>query len=454
MPIQKSGWELLITRLREDKRNAKRRTVGQYQVFHDGKAVLGLAGMCAETRGPGDNSRAGNHKRIEAGRYPLRTQGGRKYVTYGYQHSTSVAKIPRPGIAVDHTNKRTAILIHPGRGFLSSIGCINPAKSLAGSRADINFVDSRKRLIAIIEDMKAFIGDAFPARNGRPIPNAALVIDGEPSPAAPGLRIGLPMAAMQARMAIRADQLDEITEMAGASTLARTRWRDRGMAPPGYIKGMALVYGRVYAKYKAGDAAARDMARKNTSDREHDALAWYEDIFDAAGMDNSRNGVDTLRHLFVLLIGLGMRETSGVYCEGRDRSAHNTTASSAEAGLFQTSFNAKRASPLLPKIFAHYKANPSGFLDVFKEAKRGKLQHCSAANLRNYGIGAGREFQRLSKACPAFAAEFAAVGLRHLSQHWGPIITRKAQVRPECDELLLDVQHAVDASPMLAAALE
>jgi hypothetical protein len=117
--------------------------------------------MCAETRGPGDNSTQGNHRRIEAGRYPLRTQDGEKYVTIGYRESTNMAIKPRPGIAVDKTKKRVGIIIHLGRGFLSSIGCINPAKSLAQSKTDIDFVDSRKRVVAIINDMKRFRGHFF-----------------------------------------------------------------------------------------------------------------------------------------------------------------------------------------------------------------------------------------------------------------------------------------------------
>lgn len=180
MPIQKVGWELLITRVREDKRNGRRRTVGEYQVFHNGSPVSGLGGMCAETRGPGDNSEAGNNRRIEAGRYPLRTQDGKKYVTLGYKNSTSITVIPRPGLDVGNTNKRIGILIHPGRGFLSSIGCINPAKSLQGAKTDIDFVDSRTRVIAMIDDMKSFVGSSFPKKNGQPIPNASLVLDGEP----------------------------------------------------------------------------------------------------------------------------------------------------------------------------------------------------------------------------------------------------------------------------------
>lgn len=242
--------------------------------------------------------------------------------------------------------------------------------------------------------------------------------------------------------------LDQIMQIAGASAVARINWRDRGRAPAGYIKGMALVFGRVYCKFKAGDAAALDMAQQNTGDQGLDALAWYNDVFNAAGMDNSISGVDTLRHLFVLLTGLGMRESSGQYCEGRDTTADNVTEDTAEAGLFQTSFNARKASPLLPKIFTQYQANPSGFVDVFKEGVR-----CSPAGLENFGSGDGKEFQRLCKECPAFAVEFAAVALRHVRKHWGPIKRRQAEVRPECDTLLRQVQAAVDASPALRSAL-
>lgn len=67
MPIQGSGWELLIERSREDQRAGRRRTVGKYKVFHNGKAVDALTGAMAESPGPGDNSRPGNKKRVEAG---------------------------------------------------------------------------------------------------------------------------------------------------------------------------------------------------------------------------------------------------------------------------------------------------------------------------------------------------------------------------------------------------
>jgi hypothetical protein len=241
---------------------------------------------------------------------------------------------------------------------------------------------------------------------------------------------------------------DEIVRVAAASEIARFSWKDRGVAPAGYIKGMALVYARAWCKLQRGDAAATDMAQAKTGDANRDALTWYSDVFDAAGMSNDTAGADTLRHLFVLLIGLGMRESSGKHCEGRDMSASNTTAETAEAGLFQTSFNARAASPLLPTLFAQYLANPSGFLDVFKEGVR-----CSDASLQNFGAGEGKEFQRLSKECPAFAAEFTAIGLRHLRKHWGPINRKAAEVRPECDAMLQQVQAVLAASPGMCTAL-
>ena len=74
MPIQGDGWEFHIVRNAEQRRSSdgKRRTVGRYQVFHDGVRQIGagLSGTVAETRGPGTNQPAGNNRRVEVGRYP------------------------------------------------------------------------------------------------------------------------------------------------------------------------------------------------------------------------------------------------------------------------------------------------------------------------------------------------------------------------------------------------
>lgn len=237
--------------------------------------------------------------------------------------------------------------------------------------------------------------------------------------------------------------IDQITRIGTGSEIAHYSWKNRGVAPVGYIKGMTVAYARVYCKLKAGDVAATEMAKADTGNGDKDALAWYNQQFIDAKMDNSDAGANTLRHLFVLLIGLGMRESSGRYCEGRDRSASNTSADTAEAGLFQTSYNARVASSLMPQIFTLYAklvdTKSSDFLDIFKEGIK-----CKNADLENYGTGNGREFQRLSKAFPLFAVEFTAVGLRNIRKHWGPINSRTAEIRRECDKMLMQVQNAVD----------
>jgi hypothetical protein len=75
------------------------------------------------------------------------------------------------------------------------------------------------------------------------------------------------------------------------------------------------------------------MAKTNSGKDSVDALSWYNSNFKGIGLTNE-GGPDTLRDLYLLALGLGMRESSGQYCEGRDTSATNTDSATAEAGLF------------------------------------------------------------------------------------------------------------------------
>ena len=240
-----------------------------------------------------------------------------------------------------------------------------------------------------------------------------------------------------------------IQDKARTSGVGAIFWPDRGHAPRGYVEGMAVAFGRMLCKLKAQDAAALAMAAAAAGPTV-DALGHYAAEFAALGMANDTAGPDPLRHLFVLMMGLGMRESSGQYCEGRDREVPESevTADNAEAGLFQASYDLRHVDPLLPKIFAAYRAAPSGFVDIFKQGVT-----CSAKMLQNWGTGDGVEFQKLSKASPAFALEFAAVGLRRQPRHWGPIRTKKAQLKTECDALFKAVQAIVDATPGACAEL-
>jgi uncharacterized protein (TIGR02594 family) len=233
----------------------------------------------------------------------------------------------------------------------------------------------------------------------------------------------------------------DICQAARNSPIAFYSWRDRGRAPAGYTNGLAVTFAYVYRQWKANDDAAKAMAVA-AGNPDTDALAFYEAEFDALGMSNSKAGVDTLRHLFVLLYGLGMRESSGKHCEGRDTSASNTSAETAEAGLFQTSWNARNAHPQMPALFNAYANEPgeTGFLEVFWEGVS-----CSTSSWASYGSGDGYRYQQLSKTCPAFHVEFTAIGLRNIRKHWGPIGRKEVEIRGEADTLLRDVQQLVDA---------
>ena len=235
------------------------------------------------------------------------------------------------------------------------------------------------------------------------------------------------------------DPVDEIIGLARASPLMTYEWANRGRAPAGYIKGMAVAWARVYAKWKSGNPAAVAMATAEKNAPSTDALSWYAAVFHDKNMANTSEGADTLRHLFVLLTGLGMRESSGRYCEGRDRSTTNTSSTTAEAGLFQMSWNAADFDPLMRIVRDEY-TERTDLIEVFKEGVVAKT-----SDLENFGKGEGLDFQRLAKTCPAFAVEFAALGLRIGRKHWGPITNKKAEVHPDCDALFRAVQELVDA---------
>ncbi len=245
-------------------------------------------------------------------------------------------------------------------------------------------------------------------------------------------------------------KLDAIKSMAVNSACYRYSWKDRGQMPRGYIKGVALVFARAVCEKSRSDVAL--VSRAATTDDARDALSWYRSTFSALGMSND-GGVDTLRHVYALLLGLGMRESSGKHCTGRDASATNTSSSSAEAGAWQTSWDSRGSSSELPVLFAKYRKSADGcFLETFREGVS-----CNASNWENWGTGAdGIDFQRISKACPAFAAEYAAVMLRTRggkTGHYGPLRTRAAEVRPECDSMLEQVQDYVEANPSVCDAL-
>jgi hypothetical protein len=242
-----------------------------------------------------------------------------------------------------------------------------------------------------------------------------------------------------------------IGRLVADSSLAKADWSGRGAAPIGYLKGMAVAFADCLVELRAGDAVANEMAKANTGDDTKDALSWFNSNFKAKGWSNNVSGQDTLRHLFVLMIGLGMRESSGIYWMGRDVSSSiPASADTAEAGLFQQSWDSRVASPLLPLMLASGVPD-DGYLSIFREGVR-------TGSSSNVGTGPGAKFQLLCKTKPMFAVECAAVGLRNIRDHWGPINRKEVELRTEADDLLLKVQTLVNvavaaAKPVLAKTI-
>jgi hypothetical protein len=225
--------------------------------------------------------------------------------------------------------------------------------------------------------------------------------------------------------------------------------------PRAYMRGMALVFARSVCERTRDDVKIVSAARgdpDSTSFKRKDGLAWYDPEFRALGMPNDSAGVDTLRHTYALLLDLGVRESSGRYCLGRFLSDPFNTADSAEAGPFQTSFGASTHNAVLPAMFARYQGDQGGcLLDVFSESVS-----CGPAEAKNWGEGLGAEWQKLTKSCPAFATEYAAVVLRvHGGSRgeYGPIQRKEAKIAPACDDMLLAVQQLVQSDPGICPAL-
>lgn len=235
------------------------------------------------------------------------------------------------------------------------------------------------------------------------------------------------------------EQIKQICQLARDSEIARYSWRDRGVMPLGYIQGVALSFALAVQLLRHGEVTIQRMARKDTNDPDEDALSWYADKFDDLKMDNSKSGVVTLRHLFVLMMGLGPRESSGRYCEGRDVSASNTSADEAEAGMFQTSWNIKHGDDYIEGLLEDFWVNPNGFLTEFQAGVE-----LDKDDLGNYGTGDGARYQFLSKYAPAFHVMVTGLGLRVLRQHWGPLNRNEVELRKEADDLLQQVERVIN----------
>ena len=241
----------------------------------------------------------------------------------------------------------------------------------------------------------------------------------------------------------------KIKDIATKSSCAQTSWTDRGRAPMAYIKGMALSYARSLCRIRATPqkAGASILSAATSGNAAKDVLAHYSDILANAGLRINSVGDEPLHATYTIGMGLGMRESSGKYCEGYDVAAGtDRTSAEAEAGLFQASYNSMSASTELRKLYEEYQADESRcMLATFKEGVS-----CTSRSL--LGTGAGADYQSFVKRCPAFAVEYTMTLIRVLRAHFGPLNRQTAQVVPSCDSMLSQVQTLVEANPEVACS--
>jgi GH25 family lysozyme M1 (1,4-beta-N-acetylmuramidase) len=243
--------------------------------------------------------------------------------------------------------------------------------------------------------------------------------------------------------ALSQQDIAAVCEIANGSAVSNYSWHDRGVAPRGYTQGMALAFAQTYKKLQQGHPAAVDMAKARVSS-DKDALHVYWQQFEALGMSNETAGIDTLRHLYALMLGHGMRESSGRHCEGRDQSASNTSSDTAEAGLFQTSYNAHGASdPEFDDLMAEY-SDPANKATCYLSQFDDEVS-CSSSEWSCYGSGQGYAFQELAKECPSFAVETCGLTLRNLCNHYGPIVRGETELKSAADDMFRQVQDYIDA---------
>lgn len=180
-----NGWVITVRRLEQQHCAGKSRTYGRYETFLNGSPIAGLSGFVCEAIGPGDNKTPNNGKRIEAGRYPLFTHWhGVKYASIGYALDLQTpGALKMPAIRVGDTEARTDILIHPGHPptpYLSSVGCFNLTAPLLPEQ-EMDYWGSRARVIALIDSLREFAPAAFSADDITRVPDAWLLVEGEPS---------------------------------------------------------------------------------------------------------------------------------------------------------------------------------------------------------------------------------------------------------------------------------
>lgn len=273
-----------------------------------------------------------------------------------------------------------------------------------------------------------------PADPGQPIPQPSPVKPAQPQTATPTPK---PVVAGDG-------SVDALKQIAVSSECAKFDFEQQGRPRKSWLRGIAVVYARAIC---SPDREEVKLLKQPPGS--NDALAWY-------GIKD-----EPLRATYALMVGLAARESSWRYCCGRDMGADFDSASSAEAGFLQTSYGARvgaggvlRAGGAIDRIYRAWRDGDRSkcLLDVFAS----DLPDCGSTNAKNWGDGDGASWQKLSKTCPAFAAEYGALVMRFNGGQvgeFGPIRHKNAQYVPACAEMFGQIESFVRSHPQVCQQL-
>lgn len=247
--------------------------------------------------------------------------------------------------------------------------------------------------------------------------------------------------------------------------------------PEGYFKGMLISFARNMCSMEDGydpNKIGMEGVLMGPPLKGTDTLKWYgEEAFPS--IQATDEATRLLIQNYSLILPLGMIETDARYWKGLDESRGDLgggedgggtpAAETIEAGLFQVSANSlnlghgimkdiyedlkSRYAEDLKEILSSHDVSPANptdkrscLLDTFKEGLSDAPDTTGAVEA---GGGSSAEFQKIMKACPAFAADYMAALARVSFEHNGPLKRKYAQPRESCIQIMDEIVQQKDS---------
>lgn len=207
---------------------------------------------------------------------------------------------------------------------------------------------------------------------------------------------------------------------------------DHDPAPRGFVKGVALTYAKSICDARDPTKAATAVMVRPVGSASSDALGHYQ--------ITAATPIERLRAVYTLAMGVAMRESSGNTTAGPCTCVkpEDQTPEKAEAGLYQTSFDSLGKDPSLKPLMTAYQANTGACrLATFMEGVHD-------LHIPPFGTsGPPVDYQKFTKACPAFATEYVMVMLRVNRTHFGTVNSKHAKFVAACSKMFTDIEAVV-----------